>query len=138
MAGDPAPPDAGGADDDPDFAIPAHPERRYPYDEGVTYEGSTVFRLTPAADRGEAELVDLVEGVLSAGPYRYGDYYDLPMPVYLVRDEGTGDVFRVSVRDGRVGLHVLPATESSGLRAFFDRLAGRTGTEWEVDCRTEH
>ncbi|MFT4880494.1 MAG: hypothetical protein ACI9HI_000490 [Salinirussus sp.] len=147
MAGDPAPSDEAEADpasgdqagaDDPAFEIPAWPERRYPYDDGVTYEGSTVFRLTPVEDHSESALVELVKTVLCAGPYRFGDYYDLPMPVYLVRDEGTADVFRTSVRDGRVGLHVLPATESSGLRAFFERLAGRTETGWTVDYRVEH
>jgi hypothetical protein len=139
MAGDPVPGGEPGADgEDPGFEIPARPERRFPYDEGVTYEGSTVFRLTPAAERGEAELVELVEAVLSAGPYRHGDYYDLPMPVYLVRDEDTGDVFRVSVRDGRVGLHVLPATGSAGLRAFYDRLVERAGAGWRVECRTDY
>mgnify|MGYP006896950278 CR=1 FL=1 len=136
MTGDPASGDAT-EDDAPPFEIPVRPERRYPYDEGVTYEGATVFRLTPTADRPEEALVDLVEAVLRGGPYRFGDYYDLPMPVYLVRDEDTGDVFRVSVRDGRVGLHVLPETEPSGLRAFYGRLAERTDTEWRVDCRTE-
>lgn len=147
MGGDPAPSDEPGDDpvasgqagaDDPTFEIPAWPERRYPYDDGVTYEGATVFRLTPVGEGVEGTLVELVETVLRTGPYRFGDYYDLPMPVYLARDEGTGDVFRVSVRDGRVGLHVLPATGSSGLRAFFERLTGRTGVEWTVDCRVEH
>lgn len=151
MAGDPAPSDEAGGDgsasspasgdrtgaDEPTFEIPVRPERRFPYDEGVTYEGSTVFRLAPAAEHAESALVDLVESVLRAGPYRFGDYYDLPMPVYLVRDEGTGDVFRVSVRDGRVGLHVLPATEPSGLRVFYERLVEQGDTEWQVDCRAE-
>ena len=158
MAGDPASSDEAEADDPttsdeaeaddptasdeaeadgPAFEIPVRPERRYPYDEGVTYDGSTVFHLTPADDRSERALVDLVEGVLSAAPYRFGDYYDLPMPVYLVRDDKTGDVFRVSVRDGRVGLHVLPATGSAGLQAFFERLVERADTEWQVDCRSE-
>jgi len=137
MAGDPAASDGAGDDPGDGFEIPVHPERRYPYDEGVTYEGSTVFRLTPSPDHKDAALVDLVEAVLDAGPYRFGDYYDLPMPVYLVRDEGTGDVFRVSVRDGRVGLHVLPETEPAGLRAFYERLVGRGDAEWQVDCRTE-
>jgi hypothetical protein len=152
MAGDPAASDEARGDgsasgdsasgdrtggDGPTFEIPVRPERRFPYDEGVAYQGTTVFRLTPAAERTESALVDLVEAVLETGPYRFGDYYDLPMPVYLTRDEGTGDVFRVSVRDGRVGLHVLPETESAGLRAFYERLAGRGDTEWRVDCRTE-
>jgi hypothetical protein len=140
MAGDP---EADGAADDaadaagPSFSIPAHPERRFPYDEGVRYEGSTLFRLTPGADREEAALDDLVGAVLAAGPYRYGDFFDLPMPVYLVRDDGTGDVFRVSVRDGRVRLHVLPETGPAGLRAFYERLTEHSGVDWQVDCRTD-
>lgn len=136
MAGDPATGDGTEADG-PSFEIPVRPERRFPYDEGVTYEGSTVFRLAPEKEWPEEDLVDLVEAVLRGGPYRFGDYYDLPMPVYLVRDEETGDVFRVSVRAGHVGLHVLPATEPSGLRAFYERLRRRADTEWHVDCRTE-
>jgi len=133
---DPAASDSTGAES-PTFEIPVRPERRYPYDEGVTYEGATVFQLTPTVDHPEGTLVDLVEAVLRAGPYRFGDYYDLPMPVYLVRDGGTGDVFRVSVRDGRVELHVLPATDPAGLRAFHDRLVERDEAAWGVDCRTE-
>ena len=138
MAGDAA---DGTADEaaetpDPSFAIPAHPQRRYPYDGGVEYEGETVFTLTPDADRSEAALRELVEGTLSAGPYRHGDFFDLPMPLYLVRDDDTADVFRVSIRDGRVRLHVLPATESAGLRAFYERLVERSDTAWTVACRT--
>ena len=61
MAGDPAASDGAGDDPGDGFEIPVHPERRYPYDEGVTYEGSTVFRLTPSPDHKDAALVDLVE-----------------------------------------------------------------------------
>jgi hypothetical protein len=137
-------------DTDPSFAIPAHPERRFPYDEGVTYEGGTVFVLTPrrapCGDRdgdgdrerpGEGDLAALVERVLGSGPYRFGDFFDLPMPVFLVRDDETTDVFRVSVRGGRIRLHVLPETGSAGLRAFYDRLAEHGDAAWRVDCRTE-
>jgi hypothetical protein len=132
MAGDAS--DAPG--DDPGFEIPAHPERRYPYEGGVEYEGETMFALTPADDRSAADLRELVEGTLSAGPYRHGDFLDLPMPLYLVRDDETADVFRISIRNGRVRLHVLPATESEGLRAFYDRLVDRSDTDWRVDCHT--
>jgi hypothetical protein len=132
MAGDPSSDPA----DDPGFDIPARPRRRYPYEGGVEYEGETVFTLTPVRERSGADLRELVEVTLSAGPYRHGDFLDLPMPLYLVRDDGTGDVFRVSIRDGRVRLHVLPATESAGLEAFFDRLTERSDTEWFVDCHT--
>jgi len=137
MAGDTT---GGEEDGTPSFAIPVHPTRRFPYDDGVTYEGGTTFALTPAGDRSTAELVALVEGVLSAGPYRFGDFFDLPMPVYLARDDGTGDVFRVSVRDGRVRLHVLPETEPDGLCAFYRRLTDRSGGDrdgWNVERRTE-
>lgn len=120
---------------DPSFAIPARPERRYPRTGGVEYEGTTVFHLDPDGDPDES-LESLVETVLAGGPYRSGDFFELPMAVWLVRDEETGDVFRVSVRDGRVGLHVLPATESAGLRRFYERLRDRSDCDWSVDCRT--
>jgi hypothetical protein len=122
---------------DPSFAIPAHPRRRYPYEGGVEYEGETVFRLTPSPERETDRLARLLEDVLGDGPYRYGDFFELPMPLYLVRDDETGDVFRVSVRDGTVRLHVLPETGSGGLRAMYDRLADRTDADWRVDCHTD-
>lgn len=126
----------------PTFAIPGRPERTYPRSGGVEYEGGTVFVLTPDGDGGEGtgeddDLKAQVEAVLSAGPYRYGDFLELPMALYLVRDEGTGDVFRVAVRDGTVRLHVMPETDSAGLRQFYDRLADHTGREWRVECRTD-
>lgn len=132
MAGD----SSSGPADGPGFEIPARPQRRYPYKGGVEYDGETVFALTPEAGLSAADLRELVETTLSAGPYRHGDFLDLPMPLYLVRDDETADVFRVSIRDGRVRLHVLPATDSAGLEAFFDRLAERSDTEWRVDCHT--
>jgi len=121
---------------DPSFTIPGRPERRYPRSGGVEYEGETVFELLPSEDRSNAALEDLVAGVIEDGPYRAGDFLDLPMTLYLVRDEETTDVFRVTVRDGSVRLHVLPETESGGLRRFYDRLAARSDCEWRVDCRT--
>ncbi|MFC7227578.1 hypothetical protein N0B31_09200 [Salinirubellus salinus] len=117
------------------FHIPERPSRTYPRDGGVEYVGGTVFSLSPATDRGDEALADVVESVLSAGAYRWGDWFDLPMPLYLVHDDTTHDTFRVSVRDGRVRLHVLPETESAGLRAFFERL-GEHG-EWAVERRVE-
>ena len=122
---------------DPSFTIPARPERTYPYSGGVEYEGETVFELTPAADSEEAALSKLVATVLEAGPYRFGDFLELPMTVYLVRDDETADVFRVVVRDGTVRLHVLPDTGSAGLRRFYERLVEASDTEWRVDCRTD-
>jgi len=122
---------------DPSFAIPARPRRRFPFEGGVEYEGETVFRLCPSPARETDELAGLVEAVLADGPYRYGDFLELPMPLYLVRDDGTGDVFRVSVRDGVVRLHVLPETDRAGLRAMYDRLDEATSVEWDVECRTD-
>jgi len=119
---------------DPSFTIPAHPQRRFPHGSGVEYEGGTEFRLTPDAERATPELADTVVDILADGPYRYGDFHDLPMPLWLVRDEETADVFRVAVRDGTVRLHVLPTTEPDGLRRFFERLrASDPDLPWSVD-----
>lgn len=123
---------------DPSFAIPARPRRRFPYEGGVEYEGETMFRLEPTPERKTDDLAGLVEAVLETGPYRYGDFFELPMALYLVRDDETGDVFRVSVRDGTIRFHVLPETESDGLRALYERLDARDGTDWRVRCRTDH
>lgn len=118
---------------DPSFRIPVRPRRSYPYSGGVEYEGKTVFRLVPDTNPSEDTLLEYVEAVLEDGQYRYGNFYNLPMPVYLVRDEETGDVFRVSIRDGTVGLHVLPDTESAGLTALYERLDERTDVSWRVE-----
>lgn len=120
----------------PSFAISARPKRRF-HRDGVEYEGELLFVCSPAADRSADELGELVAAVLADGPYRYGDFLDLPMALYLVRDDETGDVFRVSVRDGTVRLHVLPTTEASGLRAFYRRLVDRSAVDWRVDRRTD-
>lgn len=144
---------------EPSFAIPQRPERRYPRGGGLTYEGTTVFVLTPEAtpeDTGNATkaasdadrdawLRSLVERVLDADPYTYGDWFDLPMPVFLVHDRETSDVFRVAVRGGKVEFHVLPETDSVGLCALYERLCAATGNEagdtidvtWRVECRTD-
>jgi hypothetical protein len=127
--------DDAGSDDDL-FAIPVRPERRFPTSGGLEYEGETVFTLVPDPPADDDALTRLVEGVLDDAPYTYGDWFDLPMPLFLVHDEETTDVFRVAVRDGRVELHVLPATESPGLRALYDRLRAADGDRsWQVDCR---
>ncbi len=120
----------------PSFDIPVRPERTYPFSGGVEYEGSTTFVLSPAGDPGES-LGALVKTVLAGGPYRYGDFLSLPMPLYLVKDRETGDVFRVSVRDDTVRLHALPATDPEGFRALYRRLVDRTGLSWRVECRTD-
>ncbi|MFC7028700.1 hypothetical protein ACFQJ5_15870 [Halomicroarcula sp. GCM10025324] len=119
---------------EPSFSIPRRPERRFPHGSGVEYEGGTTFELVPDSERTTPDLVSVVVDILTDGPYRYGDFHDLPMPLWLVRDEGTADVFRVSVRDGTVRLHVLPTTESDGLRRFYDRLRAADETlSWAVD-----
>ena len=125
------------ADDKPTFRIAQRPTRRYPRRSGVEYEGETVFTLTPSVEYGDESLAKLVESVLERSPYRYGDWFDLPMPLYVVHDDETSDTFRVAVRDGAVELHVLPETESEGLRAFFERVTAASETTWSVACRTD-
>jgi hypothetical protein len=130
---------AGGTGAD-EFAIPARPDRRYPRNGGVEYVGGTVFSFHPGVERGEEELAALLVSVLDAGSYRYGDWFDLPMPLYLVHDDATHDTFRVAVRDGRVEVHVLPETGPEGVRALHDRLADATDDgpfEWTVERRVE-
>ncbi|WP_277541658.1 hypothetical protein [Haloarcula laminariae] len=123
---------------DPSFSIPARPTRRYPHGSGVEYEGGTEFELTPDSDYTEPELAAVVTDILADGPYRYGDFHDLPMPLWLVRDEDTADVFRVAVRDGTVRLHVLPETESAGLQRFYRRLCeDEASISWTVDRRVD-
>jgi hypothetical protein len=121
---------------EPSFAIPARPQREYPYSGGVEYEGQTIFSLRPSDERSNDALSELLRQTLADGPYRYGDFYNLPMTLYLVRDEQTDDVFRASVRDGRIRLHVLPETESPGLRGLYDRLSDRTPYTFRVECDT--
>lgn len=121
---------------EPSFSIPARPQRRFPRRGGVEYDGQTIFRLIPDRTRSNDRLADIVEEILAEGPYRYGDFLNLPMALYLVRDEETGDVFRVSIRDGRIRLHVLPETESAGLRRLYRRLYEQTTDEWHVECES--
>jgi hypothetical protein len=149
----------------PSFTIPQRPERRFSRSDGLSYEGTTVFVLTPDSvpeDVPDTDgwLYDRLEGVLDTDPYTYGDWFDLPMPVLLVHDRETGDVFRVAIRDGTVEFHVLPDTEPAGLAALYERLCGAAETEsveddpavgdetdtdptggsagtWHVECRTD-
>ena len=121
---------------EPSFSIPARPQRRYPRSGGVEYDGQTIFHLIPEQSRTNDRLADIVREILDDGPYRYGDFLNLPMVLYLVRDDETGDVFRLSIRDGQIRLHVLPETESAGLRNFYKRLAARTDIFWRSECRT--
>jgi hypothetical protein len=119
------------------FAIPDRPDRHFPSAGGMEYEGGTVFVLEPKPAAEEAALADLVASLLADGPYQFGDFHDLPMPLWLVRDSDTGDAFRVAVRDSTVRLHVLPRTEPPGLRGFYRRLAERTDAKWDTDRRTD-
>ena len=121
----------------PTFSIPKHPTRRYRRRGGVEYDGETVFSLAPPTDRDGGSIRGLVERVLEEGPYRYGDWFDLPMPLYIVHDDRTEDTFRLAVRDGVVELHVLPETDTDGLRAFYRRIDERSDTGWNVTCRTD-
>lgn len=125
------------SDSTPDstFAIPHRPQRRYPRSGGVRYEGETTFLLSPD-DRSPDDLADRVEEILGEDPYTFGDWFDLPAPVYLVRDDDRDTTFRVVVRSGVVELHVLPDTRSAGLRAFYRRLAAASECDWFVSCES--
>jgi hypothetical protein len=121
----------------PSFEIPTNPERTYPFSGGVEYEGELFFELTPAEPRSESALIDLLESIFAAGAYRHGDFFNLPMPVYLVKDAETGDVFRVSVRDGAIRFHVLPSTDPPGLRRLYAKIVDRSDLEWHVARRSK-
>jgi hypothetical protein len=125
------------ASPDPSFEIPHPPERRYSRHAGLEYGDGTVFSLTPADDIGNDELDALLVGVLDGKAYTYGDWFDLPMALYLVHDTETGDVFRAAVRDGAVELHVLPETDPEGLRGLYRRLCAANDTAWRVARRTD-
>ena len=120
----------------PDFTIPSHPTTRYPPRGGVEYVGETIFYLDPEPSLGDGDLETLVTDVLADDAYVYGDWFELPLPVYLVHDREERTVFRVVVRKGRIELHVLPNTESPGLRGIYDRLDATSDCEWRIECRT--
>ncbi|MFC7078952.1 hypothetical protein [Halorussus caseinilyticus] len=124
------------SDDAPTFDIPRRPERVYPRDGGVEYEGGTVFRLSPDSEVPERELSALVERVLDGDRYTYGDWFELPAPVYLVHDECHSTAFRVVIRSGCVEFHVLPDTAEAALRGMYSRLCETGGCGWCVDCET--
>lgn len=123
-------------DDAPTFDIPRRPERTFPRDGGVEYEGGTVFRLSPDPEVPEGELSTLVEGVLDGDRYTYGDWFELPAPVYLVHDEDHSTAFRVVIRYGIVEFHVLPGTVSEALRGMYARLRESAECSWRVECET--
>ncbi|MDZ7747251.1 MAG: hypothetical protein U5K28_12445 [Halobacteriales archaeon] len=118
------------SDGEPRFDI-THPERSHSRARGMEYQGGTVFVFVPRRSDG---LAKQVLALLDAGPYRYGDWFDLPMPLFLVHDDDSDDTFRLGVRDDRVELHVRSATSSEGVAAFHDRLTNRVGA---VEIRHE-
>ncbi|MFC6963911.1 hypothetical protein [Halocatena marina] len=122
--------------DDPSFEIPERPKRQYSR-RTVQYDGDVNFTLTPAHDRETDQLEALVIDVLDTGPYRYGEWFDLPMTLFLVHDDQTNDTFRVSIRDGSVTLHVLPKTDSAGLKALYERIVAASNCGWSVDRHVE-
>ncbi len=124
------------SDSDPSFSIPHRPRRTYPRVGGVRYKGETLFRLSPDSDPSEDDLVALVKQVLEEDAYIYGDWFDLPVPMYLVRDSEHETTFRVVVRYGSVELHILPDTRSDGLKAIYRRLAEKSPVSWSVSCES--
>jgi hypothetical protein len=125
------------SDSDPSFSIPHRPRRTYPQQGGVRYEGETFFRLSPSSESTESDLLTLVTDVLDEKAYTYGDWFDLPVPMYLVRDRERDTTFRVVVRYGSIELHVLPDTRSSGLQAIYRRLTARSDASWRVSCESD-
>lgn len=123
-------------DDAPTFDIPRRPERNFPREGGVEYEGGTVFRLSPDPEMPEAELSTLVEGVLDGDRYTYGDWFELPAPVYLVHDERHSTAFRVVIRYGTVEFHVLPETVPEALRGMYVELRESAECSWRIECET--
>lgn len=123
-------------DDTPSFDIPVRPERHYPRDGGVEYEGRTVFALHADPPQSRPDLEAHLQAVLDDGGYIYGDRDGFPAPVYLVHDPERRTVFRVVVRDGRLELHALPNTDSETLQVVYERLRERDGVAWTVECRT--
>lgn len=125
------------ASPDPSFEIPHPPERRYSRHDGLEYGGGTVFSLMPEDDIGDDELGALLVDVLDGEAYTYGDWFDLPMALYLVHDTETGDVFRAAVRDGTIELHVLPETDPAGLHGLYRRLCAANDGTWRVERRID-
>lgn len=123
-------------DEAPSFDISCRPDRVYPRGGGVEYEGGTVFRLSPDDEASDDELATLVETVLASGRYTYGDWFELPAPVYLVHDEPHSTAFRVVVRYGSVEFHVLPETAREALRALYARLCEESDYSWTVESET--
>lgn len=123
--------------EEPSFDIPSRPERHFPPSGGVEYEGATVFSVAPEPDGAIGDLEDVLLSILAEERYVMGDFFDLPAPAYLVRDEVVGTSFRAVVRDGIVEFHVLPHTDASALEALYERIVAETEVDWRVECRTE-
>ena len=119
-------------DDGPSFEIPAYPRRVFSRD-GVEHDGMTAFTLTPTVD---CDPPSAVGRVVSADRYVYGDWFDLPVPVYLVYDRVVSTVFRVVCHPDRVELRVLPSTEPAGLEAFYRAVRTETDVDWSVTVET--
>ena len=125
------------SDESPTFDIPRRPERVYPREGGVEYVGGTIFHLAPDPEASNEELAALVETVLEGDQYTFGDWFDLPAPVYLVHDERHRSAFRVVVRYETVELHVLPETASEALKRLYRCLRAAGDRSWAVECETE-
>ncbi len=119
---------------DAPFDVPDRPERRLD-DGSVEYAGKVVYRLEPGS---EGPVERWVTEVLAADRYTAGDWFDLPLPVYLVCDHEVGSLFRVVVSSGHVELQLLPETDERALSAFFDRLRAESDEiEWSVRCEVD-
>jgi hypothetical protein len=129
--------DSSSRAEDTTFDIPSRPERRYPATGGVEYEGTTVFSVEPETTRTDDDVEDTLLSVLDGERYVTGDFFDLPAPAYLVRDEFVGTSFRAVVRDGHVELHVLPHTDANALERLYERIVAETGVDWRVECHSE-
>lgn len=123
-------------DDAPRFDIPRYPDRVYPRNGGVEYEGGTVFRLSPDDEVSDEELTRVVETVLGDDRYTYGDWFELPAPVYLVHDEPHSTAFRVVIRYGSVEFHVLPETMQEALQTLYARLREEADCSWQIESET--
>lgn len=123
-------------DESPTFDIPRRPERVYPVEGGVEYVGGTIFHLSPDPETSNEELATLVETVLDGDQYTFGDWFDLPAPVYLVHDERHRSAFRVVVRYETVEFHILPETDSVALRRLYRCLRDTSDHSWAVECET--
>jgi hypothetical protein len=120
--------------------IPTRPERRCPSAGGLEYDGGTRFELVPIDDPGDS-VARLVEQVLRAGPYRHGDFHELPMPLFLVRDDQAKldvhceTVLGVAVADRLDELHAYDAHTTGHILGGIAAL-DRAGVPWYVMSAT--